>query len=101
MQKTYNYSFGFQQDVGFGTSSMLPMLARSGRHLVEAENLNSEPLGTDYQPSSLDATNSNKVLPSQFLRPYPGWGNITYYLYAGNSHYHSLQTRSAAATKTT
>jgi hypothetical protein len=60
---------------------------------VEAENLNSEGLGTDWQPGNLDATNSNKVLPSQFLRPYLGYGNITYYFYGGNSSYHSLQAQ--------
>ena len=63
-----------------------------GRHLIESTNLNSEPLGTDWLPSSRDATNANAVLPSQFLRPYPGYGNITYYFYGGNSHYNSLQT---------
>jgi hypothetical protein len=31
------------------------------------------------------------VLPSQFLRPYLGYANITYYFYGGNSSYHSLQ----------
>ena len=34
-----------------------------GRHLVQAENLNSEPLGTDWQPQNLDSTNKNAVLP--------------------------------------
>ena len=92
VQKTYNFSFGFQQDLGFGTVADVAAVGALGRHLVESENLNSAPLGTDYLPSSLDASNGNKVLPSQFLRPYPGWGNITYYLYSGNSHYYSLQT---------
>jgi len=92
VQKTYNFSFGFQQDLGFGTVADVAAVGALGRHLVEAENLNSAPLGADYQPSSLDASNGNKVLPSQFLRPYIGYGNITYYLYAGNSHYYSLQT---------
>lgn len=64
-----------------------------GRHLIQARNLNSEPLGTDWQASSLDATNKNAVLPSQFLRPYVGFGNITYYYYGGNSSYHSLQAQ--------
>ena len=92
IQKTYNFSFGLQQDIGFGTMVDAAYVGALGRHLVEAENLNSEPLGTDYQPSNLDATNSNKVLPSQFLRPYLGYGNITYYFYGANSSYHSLQT---------
>jgi hypothetical protein len=92
VQKTYNFSFGFQQDLGFGTVADVAAVGALGRHLVESENLNSVGLGADYQASSLDASNGNKVLPSQFLRPYPGYGNITYYLYSGNSHYYSLQT---------
>lgn len=92
VQKTYNFSFGVQQSVGFGTVADVAYVGALGRHLIEAENLNSEQLGTNYLPSSLDASNGNKVLPSQFLRPYQGYGNIIYYFYGGNSHYHSLQT---------
>lgn len=91
IQKTYNFSFGVQQDIGFGTIVDVAYVGALGRHLVERKNLNATPLGTNFQASSLDATNGNKVLPSQFLRPYAGWGDITYYLYSGNSHYHSLQ----------
>jgi hypothetical protein len=93
IQKTYNFSFGLQQDVGFGSMLDVAYVGALGRHLVEADNLNSEGLGTDWEPGNLDATNGNKVLPSQFLRPYLGWGNITYYFYGGNSNYHSLQTQ--------
>lgn len=92
IQKTYNFSFGVQQQLPYGTTLDVAYVGALGRHLVEAVNLNSIPLGTDYLPSSLDASNGNKVLPSQFLRPYPGYGNITNYFYGGNSHYHSLQT---------
>jgi hypothetical protein len=91
IQRTYNFSGGIQQDLGFGTVVDVAYVGALGRHLVEAVNLNSEPLGTDYQPGSLDSTNGNKVLPSQFMRPYLGYGNITYYFYGGNSSYHSLQ----------
>jgi hypothetical protein len=91
IQRTYNFSMGFQQEVGFGTVVDVAYVGALGRHLVEAVNLNSEPAGTDYQPANLDSTNSNKVLPSQFLRPYLGYANITYYFYGGNSSYHSLQ----------
>jgi hypothetical protein len=92
IQKTYNFSFGVQRDLGWGMMLDTAYVGALGRHLVEAVNLNSEPLGTDYLASSRDASNKNAVLPSQFLRPYPGYGNITYYFYGGNSNYHSLQT---------
>lgn len=93
IQTTYNFSLGIQRQIGFGTMVDVAYAGALGRHLVEAENLNSEPLGTDWKATSLDASNSNKVLPSQFLRPYPGYGNITYYFYGGNSSYHSLQAQ--------
>jgi len=93
IQKTYNFSGGFQQEIGFGTTVDVAYVGALGRHLVQAENLNSEPLGSDYQAANLDATNKNAVLPSQFLRPYLGYGNITYYFYGGNSSYHSLQAQ--------
>jgi hypothetical protein len=92
IQKTYNFSFGFQQDVHFGTVIDVAYVGALARHLVMRENLNSTPLGANFRTSSLDPTNGNKVLPSQFLRPYQGWGDITYYFPGGNSSYHSLQT---------
>jgi hypothetical protein len=92
-QQTYSYSAGFQQDLGWGTMLDVAYVGSLGRHLIEAKNLNSEPLGTNWKPQSLDSTNKNAVLPSQFLRPYIGYGNIIYYYYGGNSSYHSLQTQ--------
>jgi hypothetical protein len=93
IQTSYNFSLGVQRELGFGTMIDVAYAGAMGRHLVQAMNLNSEPLGTNWQPSSLDPTNGNKALPSQFLRPYTGYGNITYYFYGGNSSYHSLQTQ--------
>lgn len=92
VQKTYNFSAGFQQELGFGTMIDMAYVGSLGRHLIEAENINSTPLGTNWLTSSRDATNKNAVLPTNFLRPYPGYGNIIYYFYGGNSSYHSLQT---------
>ena len=93
IQRTYSYSAGFQQEIGWGSMLDMAYVGSLGRDLIEGENLNSEPLGTDWQPASRDSTNNNAVLPSQFLRPYLGYGNITYYFYGGNSSYHSLQTQ--------
>jgi hypothetical protein len=92
IQKTYNFSLGFQQDIHFGTIIDVAYVGSLSRHLVMRENLNTTPLGTNFRSSSLDSTNGNKVLPSQFLRPYQGWGDILYYFPGGNSSYHSLQT---------
>jgi hypothetical protein len=63
------------------------------RHLQARVNLNSTALGTNYLPSSRDATNKNAVLPSQFLRPFTGYGDINFYSNAYSSSYHSLQAK--------
>jgi hypothetical protein len=91
IQRTYNYSIGIQQDIGFGTVLDVAYVGALGRHLLVRKDLNATPLGTNFQPQNLDSTN-NKVLPSQFLRPYAGFGSIYYYYFGGNSNYHSLQT---------
>ncbi len=93
VQQTYSFSFNIQQNVGWNSIVEVAYVGSLGRHLVEAENLNSEPLGTDWKPTSRDATNNNAVLPSQFMRPYQGYGNITNYFEGGNSSYHSLQAQ--------
>jgi hypothetical protein len=86
-----NYSLGIQRDIGLGTVLDVAYVAALGRHLLERVNLNTTPLGASFLPQNLDATNKNAVLPSQFLRPYQGYGDIQYYLFGANSSYHSLQ----------
>ena len=90
---TYNYSFNVQRDIGMGTVVDVAYVGALSRHLQARVNLNSTALGTNYLASSRDATNKNAVLPSQFLRPYIGYGDINYYANAYNSSYHSLQTK--------
>ena len=90
---TYNFSFNIQRDIGMGTVVDVAYVGALSRHLEARVNLNSTALGTNYQPSSLDATNKNALLPSQFQRPYIGYGDINYYSNSSNSSYHSLQTK--------
>jgi hypothetical protein len=92
IQRTYSFSFNVQQDVGFGTVLDVAYVGALGRHLLERMDLNATPLGTNWLPQNQDPTNGNKVLPSNFLRPYPGFSNIWWYFNGGNSSYHSLQT---------
>lgn len=92
IQKTMNYSIGLQRSLGFGTVLDVAYVGALARHLTVRQNLNTTPLGTNFQPQNLDATNKGKVLPPQFLRPYTGFGDIQYYFFGGNSNYHSLQT---------
>ena len=89
----YNWSFGVQQDVGFGTVVDVAYVGSAGRHLVHSRNLNATPYGTNALPSSADSTSPGRPLPVNFLRPYRGYGDIGYRELAGTSNYHSLQTQ--------
>lgn len=91
LARTMNFSFGVQQNVGFGTTVDVSYVGALGRHLIQARNLNSIPFGATFQAQSLDPT-TNRALPNAFLYPYTGYNNIMYYAYDGNSNYHSLQT---------
>ena len=88
----YNYSLGVQQDLGFGTILDVKYVGTQSRHLIENRNLNTLPYGVRFLPQSIDTTTTtNSPLPDNFLRPYPGYGNITYVENSGFSNYNALQ----------
>jgi len=92
--KMYNWSFGVQRDIGYGTVLDVSYVGTVGRHLRQRQNLNATPYGTNFLPESRDTTLSgNTPLPSNFLRPYTGFGDISYIEFSSNSNYHSLQTQ--------
>jgi hypothetical protein len=88
----YNWSFGIQQNVGFGAVLDVAYVGNVGRRLMQRRSLNALPYGTRFQPSSIDSTTGNP-LPDNFLRPQPGYGDIQYIELAGTSNYHSMQTQ--------
>ncbi len=90
LQRITNYSIGVQQDIGFGTVVDISYVGALSRHLLQRRNLNAVPFGTNFLPSSFDPT-TGRPLSAAFLRPYPGYNDIQYSEYAGNSSYHSLQ----------
>jgi hypothetical protein len=92
VQMNMNFSFNVQHELGFGTVLDVAYVGNLGRHLLIRRDLNGTPLGTNWLPQNADATNGNKVLPTNFLRPYPGYSNVWFYTYGGNSNYHSMQT---------
>ena len=85
-----NFSLSVQRDIGFKTVVDIGYVGSLGRHLLWQRNINAIPFGTNFLASATDAT-TNRPLPANFLRPYPGWGNITVREPAGSSNYHSLQ----------
>ena len=91
--RIYNWSFGIQQNVGWGTVLDTAYVGSVGRNLLHRRSLNAVPYGTRFLPSSIDPTTGNTALPDNFLRPLPGFADIQYIEMASTSNYHSLQTQ--------
>ncbi len=89
----YNWSFGIQQNIGFGTVLDVAYVGNVGRRLLQRRSLNALNYGTRFLPSSRDTTTASSPLPDNFLRPNPGYADILYIEMAGTSNYHSLQTQ--------
>lgn len=90
----YNWSFGVQRDIGFGTVLDVSYVGSVARHMMQQRSWNALPYGTKFLPSSIDTTVSgNTALPTNFLRPYRGYADILYEEFASNSNYHSMQTQ--------
>lgn len=91
--RVYNWSFGIQQAIGWGTVLDTSYVGSVGRNLLQRRSLNALRYGTRFLPSSIDPTTGNTALPDNFLRPNPGYADIQYIEMASNSNYHSLQTQ--------
>lgn len=89
----YNWSYGIQQNIGFGTVLDVAYVGNVGRRLMQRRSLNATPYGTNFLPSSIDSTTGTTPLPVNFLRPIQGYADIQYAEFAGTSNYHSLQTQ--------
>ncbi len=88
----YNFSMGIQRDIGFHTVLDVAYVGSLGRHLLQQRNINLLPYGTRFLTSSLDPT-TGRALADDFLRPYPGYGNLNYLENASTSNFHSLQVQ--------
>lgn len=86
---TYNVTLGVQQDLGHSLLLDVSYGGTFGRHIQQGYNINTVPYGANFQSSNLDPTNG-RPLPVNFLRPYPGYGNINFIDNAYDSNYHAL-----------
>jgi hypothetical protein len=97
VQKTpvfYNYSFGFQQQVSRTIIIDIGYAGSLSRHLLWKRNINPTPVGAtwvDVNPQNADPTNKSTALPTNFLRPIQGYGDINMYEFASTANYNSLQ----------
>jgi hypothetical protein len=112
----YSYSLGVQQNVGAGTVFDLAYVGSLSRHNPRRFNLNSPAYGTTFTAGAQDPTkypngvipatepglpseysaagdsfSGANTLPTDFLRPYQGYGDITIFKFDGTSSYNSLQ----------
>ncbi len=91
---TYNYSFGIQNQLGSSMILDVSYVGSLSRHLPWKRNINPVAYGArwlDIHPENADPTVKNTALPTNFLRPYLGYGDINIYEFASTANYNSLQ----------
>jgi hypothetical protein len=112
----YTYSLGVQRNVGWSTVVDLSYVGHVARHLVRQRNLNAVPYFTTFRAAGQDPTRfaggvvpsvaaglpaaysqagfsftGANALPVDFLRPFPGYGDILFRSFDAISNYNSLQ----------
>ncbi len=88
---TWNWSFGVQQSVGFGTLLDVAYVGSAAADQSLRYNINAIPRFARFDPNNADPTQAGKPLPDNFLRPYTGLGDVNPAFFLGYSNYHSLQ----------
>jgi hypothetical protein len=112
----YSYSIGVQRNIGSGTVVDISYVGSKSRHLPRKSNLNTPAYGTTFKAAAQDPTKfAGGVIPSSetglasiysaagvsfggantlgtdFLRPYQGYSDMTYYTFDAEADYNSLQ----------
>jgi outer membrane receptor protein involved in Fe transport len=112
----YSYSIGVQRNLGAGTVIDVSYVGMKTRHNPRRTNLNAPAYGTTFKASAQDptkfaggvipATEANlpsiysaagvsfsgaNILGTDFLRPYQGYSDMTYYVFDSKADYNSLQ----------
>ena len=87
----YHYSLGIQQALPAQMLLDVAYVGNVGRHLIQSVNLNTLPYGVRFLAQSADATSPGRPLPDNFLRPYLGYGSLSYTMNVGTSNYNGLQ----------
>jgi hypothetical protein len=112
-----SFSLQVQQEIGFETVISVGYVGTLSHHLSQRRNLNYIPYGATflrqnqdpfapayggtvpneepglapaYRDAGLKFSGTN-ALRAEYLRRYPGYGDIPYYEFGGSSNYHSLQ----------
>ncbi len=95
---TYAYNLGIQYKLPLDSVLDISYVGTSAQHQLQRRNINAPAYGAAFAAANQDptlatsATPGATALPVDFLRPYQGFGNISYIEPAVSSNYHSLQT---------
>jgi len=112
----YTYSLSVQRNIGWSATVDVAYVGSLSRHNPQARNLNAIPYLTTFQRGAQDPTRFSgsvvptvepglptvysqagfnfsgaNVLPIDFLRPFPGYGDISFREFTGTANYNSLQ----------
>ena len=87
-----NYSLGVQQDLGHNTILDVSYVGNRSQHLQQSRDLNTIPYGARFAAGNQDPSAPGRPLPDNFLRPYPGYGSLTYIENSGYGNYNALQS---------
>jgi len=102
----YSWNLGLQVQLPYAFTLDVAYVGSESRNLLQQRPLNAPPYGTAYQASSQDPTRGQtcagctplsstpgaNALPTDFLRPYQGYGAITLWEFGAYSDYKALQT---------
>ena len=110
-----SFSLQIQQEIGFDTVVSVGYVGTLSHHLSQRRNLNFIPYGTTFLRENQDPAlfggtvpteesglgqayknaglkfSGTNALRAEYLRRYPGYGDIPYYEFGGSANYHSLQ----------
>jgi hypothetical protein len=112
----YSYSVGVQRELGAGMVIDVSWVGSKSRDLPRKTNLNAPPYGTTFAAASQDPTkfaggiipavepnlptiystagvnfSGADILGTDFLRPFQGYSDITWYAFDAQANYNSLQ----------
>jgi hypothetical protein len=93
------WNFGFQRKLFNNFMFDLAYVGSKSEDLLRQVQINAVPRGATFLPQNQDPTRVGTstvpgatALPTDLLRPYPGYGTIRMWDYSGYSNYHALQT---------